>query len=125
MPRANPHGKPHLEMIKRQRAIMEYVKAAIGQLAHVVMEIEEEGIRLNYLAAEFDRATLRGETPDPSAVAQLAADKAAFFQREEKLTAHMQALGQQAEAVTSMAEAVSFDILVRQFITQFNIKEDL
>lgn len=110
----------HLNMIKRQRAMMQDVMAAIGLMGQEIPKMEEEETRLNYLEAEYERATLRGETPDPNDVARLEADRAAFFQRCEKLNAHMQTMGQQAEAVTQAANDCLFEELRRQFNAQFN-----
>lgn len=118
-------GKPDRERIERQRVMMQDVNAALILLGHAIADAEEEGSRLAQQAAEFEQAERRGETPAPHDVARVVAAQAALVERCQKLTALMQTMGQQAEAVTHAANAVVFEALRCQFNAQFNIKEGL
>lgn len=125
MPKANRPSKRTLDMIARQQTMMENVNAAVALLAPVVVEIEEEGVRLDYLEAEHERAKLRGENPDPSEWARVQSEKAAFLLRCEKLNGLMAEMGRQCEAITQTADDGLFQDLRRQFNAQFNTKKGL
>lgn len=125
MPKAKHPSKRTLKMIARQQRMMENVNAALALLAPVVSEIEEEGIRLDYLEAEHERAKLRGENPDPGELARVQADKAAFLLRCEKLNALMAEMSKQADEMIQTANDGLFQALCRQFNAQFQTKQDL
>ena len=125
MPKAKHPSKRTLDMIARQQKMMENVNAALARLAPVVSEIEEEGIRLDYLESEHERTKLRGENPDPIALARVHAEKAAFLLRCEKLNALMAEMSKQADAIIQTANEGLFEALCRQFNAQFNTREGL
>jgi hypothetical protein len=123
MPDANPHSKPSLEMIERQRVMMQEVKAAIAFLARAIAQADAEGIILAEEAAGFQRAELRGDTPDPRDIDRVVSARQALVQRVEVMNGFIEKMGQQAEAVTQAADACLFEELSRQFKAQFNIEE--